>query len=60
MNAPPRFLSVEEVLELHEQLVRRFGGSHGVRDLGIGVCEGTVTKKALAGAFRDNAAPFEE
>ncbi|MGB4440638.1 MAG: type II toxin-antitoxin system death-on-curing family toxin [Coriobacteriia bacterium] len=130
MNAGPRFLSVEEVLELHEQLVQRFGGSHGLRDLGmlesavampqagfgdsylhddvfemaaaylfhivmnhpfidgnkragthaalvfladngyaielsqdekydlvIGICEGTVTKKQLAAAFRDNSAP---
>lgn len=28
-------------------------------DLVIGVCEGTVTKKALAAALRENAAPFE-
>lgn len=133
MNAIPRFLSVEEILELHERLVERFGGSHGLRDLGmlesavampqagfgeaylhedifemaaaylfhivmnhpfidgnkrtgthsalvfladngyavtlsqdekydlvIGVCEGTVTKKALASAFRENAQAFEE
>ncbi|MBN2247276.1 MAG: type II toxin-antitoxin system death-on-curing family toxin [Coriobacteriia bacterium] len=132
MSASPRFLSVEEILDLHEQLVRRFGGSHGLRDIGmldsavampqagfgnaylhedifemaaaylyhivmnhpfidgnkragthaalvfladngyavtlsqdekydlvIGVCEGTVTKKALAAALRENAAPFE-
>lgn len=133
MNAIPRFMSVEEVLELHDQLVERFGGSHGIRDIGmlesavampqagfgesylhedifemaaaylfhvvmnhpfidgnkrtgthaalvfladngyavtlsqdekydlvIGVCEGTVTKKQLAAAFRENAAPFAE
>jgi death-on-curing protein len=29
-------------------------------DLVIGVCEGTVTKKALAAAFRENSAPFAE
>jgi len=29
-------------------------------DLVIGVCEGTVTKKALAAAFRDDSAAFEE
>lgn len=29
-------------------------------DLVIGVCEGTVTKRALAAAFRDNAEAFEE
>ena len=133
MNAIPRFMSVEEVLELHDQLVERFGGSHGIRDIGmlesavampqagfgesylhedifemaaaylfhvvmnhpfidgnkrtgthaalvfladngyavtlsqdekydlvIGVCEGTVTKKQLAAAFRENEAPFAE
>lgn len=133
MNAIPRFLSVEEILELHGRLVERFGGSPGLRDLGmlesavampqagsgdsylhedifemaaaylfhivmnhpfidgnrragthaafvfladngyavtlsqdekydlvIGVCEGTVTKKRLAAALRDNAASFEE
>lgn len=133
MNAIPRFLSVQEILELHERLVERFGGSHGLRDLGmlesavampqagfgeaylhedifemaaaylfhivmnhpfidgnkrtgthaalvfladngyavtlsqdekydlvIGVCEGTVTKKALASAFRENAQAFDE
>jgi len=133
VNAIPRFMSVEEVLELHDQLVERFGGSHGIRDIGmlesavampqagfgesylhedifemaaaylfhvvmnhpfidgnkrtgthaalvfladngyavtlsqdekydlvIGVCEGTVTKKQLAAAFRENAAPFAE
>lgn len=133
MNEILRFLSVEEILEFHEQLVERFGGSHGLRDLGmlesavampqagsggsylhedifemaaaylfhivmnhpfidgnkragthaafvfladngyavtlsqdekydlvIGVCEGTVTKKGLATAFRENAAAFEE
>ena len=133
MNAIPRFLSMQEILEIHERLVERFGGSHGLRDLGmlesaaampqagfddaylhedifemaaaylfhivmnhpfidgnkrtgahaaflfladngyavtltqdekydlvIGVCEGTVTKKALASAFRENAQAFEE
>jgi len=29
-------------------------------DLVIGVCEGTVTKKGLAAAFRGNAAPLTE
>jgi hypothetical protein len=28
-------------------------------ELVIGVCEGTVTKKALAAAFRENAEAFE-
>jgi len=30
-----RFLSVDEVLAIHERLVSRFGGTAGVRDLGL-------------------------
>jgi len=29
------FPTLQETLELHEQLIRRFGGSEGVRDLGL-------------------------
>lgn len=35
MNPLPRFLGVEEIFELHERLLERFGGSHGLRDLGM-------------------------
>lgn len=31
-----------------------------IYDLVIGVCEGTVTKKQLAAALRQNAMPFED
>jgi death-on-curing protein len=27
--------TLQEVLELHKELIERFGGSHGVRDLGL-------------------------
>lgn len=30
-----QFLSVDEVLEIHALLIRRFGGANGVRDLGL-------------------------
>lgn len=29
------FLTLQETLELHEQLIRRFGGLAGVRDMGL-------------------------
>lgn len=29
------YLTLQETLELHEQLIQRFGGSAGVRDLGL-------------------------
>ena len=31
----PLFLTLDEVLSLHEDQVRRYGGSGGVRDLGL-------------------------
>lgn len=35
MMTTPEFLTVEEVLDLHELLIRRYGGEPGVRDLGL-------------------------
>ncbi len=35
MSSDPDFLSVEEVLFLHEEQLARYGGSGGVRDLGL-------------------------
>ena len=32
---PVLFLSLQETLELHEQLILRFGGAAGVRDMGL-------------------------
>jgi hypothetical protein len=31
----PDFLSVEDVLSLHLELVERYGGEHGLRDMGL-------------------------
>ena len=31
----PRFLSIEEVLEIHKEMIDRYGGSAGVRDQGL-------------------------
>jgi death-on-curing protein len=31
----PEFLTLEEVLELHAELIDRYGGSAGVRDMGL-------------------------
>ncbi len=31
----PLFLTLDEVLALHEDQIRRYGGSRGVRDLGL-------------------------
>ena len=34
MTVEPLFLTVDEVRDLHDDQLRRFGGSAGVRDLG--------------------------
>ena len=31
----PLFLTLDEILSLHEEQIRLFGGSHGVRDTGL-------------------------
>ena len=31
----PRFLTLEEVLEIHQDQIARYGGSAGVRDIGL-------------------------
>jgi death on curing protein len=33
--ASVRFISIEEIIELHSELMQRFGGADGVRDLGL-------------------------
>ena len=35
MEQPVLYLSLQETLELHEQLILRFGGSAGGRDMGL-------------------------
>ena len=35
MEQPVLYLTLQETLELHEQLILRFGGSAGVRDMGL-------------------------
>ena len=35
MTQTTLFLTLQETLELHDQLILRFGGSKGVRDLGL-------------------------
>ena len=35
MEQPVLYLTLQETLELHEHLIRRFGGPAGVRDMGL-------------------------
>ena len=49
-----RFLTVEEVLYIHFQMIERFGGLHGVRD--IGGLESAVARPQTT-VFGDDAYP---
>jgi len=35
VKAPIIYLSVDQVLAIHDRMVKRFGGSFGIRDLGL-------------------------
>jgi death-on-curing protein len=44
----PVFLSLDEVLEMHEQQIERYGGSHGLRDV-AGLESAVATPQATFG-----------
>ena len=54
----PRFLTLAEVLEFHEELIRDFGGSPGIRDLGLAEAALSMPQ-AGAGEKFFHAFPFE-
>jgi death on curing protein len=35
MNIEPEFLTIDDVLDIHQRQLARFGGSGGIRDLGL-------------------------
>ncbi|HVS11707.1 MAG TPA: type II toxin-antitoxin system death-on-curing family toxin [Planctomycetota bacterium] len=45
----PDFLSLADVLELHAELVERYGGSQGVRDMGLLQSALAVPRSGIAG-----------
>jgi death-on-curing protein len=47
----PIFLSLEDVLELHEDQINRYGGSLGIRDLGLLLSAIEMPKVTFAGQF---------
>lgn len=54
----PKFLTLSEALEFHEDLVNEFGGSHGVRDLGLAESALAMPQAGMGDAFF-HAFPFE-
>ncbi len=54
----PRFLTLPEILEFHEELIRDFGGSFGIRDLGLAESAIAMPQSGSGGEFF-HAFPFE-
>lgn len=46
-----RFLNVQEVIEIHDQLIIEFGGSLGLRDLGLLVSAVEMPKSTMSNVF---------
>lgn len=44
-----KFLSVEEVIEIHDDAVSRYGGLHGIRDMGLLVSAIEMPKATMFG-----------
>lgn len=58
-----RFLQLQEVLEIHYQVIEAFGGSFGIRDLGlllsaIEMPKSKISKKYLHKSLFDKAAAY--
>lgn len=48
---PPRFLEIDEVLTLQESAVDEYGGTYGVRELGLLEAAVNMPRQAIDGAF---------
>ncbi len=51
MSAEPLFLTLDEVLDLHEDQIQRFGGSSGVRDQALLESAVAVPSSTFAGEY---------
>ncbi len=45
------FLSVEEVIQIHDELISEYGGLHGIRDMGLLVSAIEMPKSTMFGEY---------
>ena len=45
------FLTVEEVMQIHDELVSEYGGLHGIRDMGLLISAIEMPKAAMFGEY---------
>jgi len=55
--AEPVFLNLDEVLAIHADQIRRYGGSHGVRDLGLLSSALAMPQASFGGAYLHTSLP---
>jgi death-on-curing protein len=53
----PEFLTLDEVLALHADQIDRYGGAHGIRDLGLLESAHAAPRSTLAGGFLHGTVP---
>lgn len=53
----PLFLTLEEIILLHERLVQDFGGTHGVRDQGLLESAAQVPQSGFGGSYLHDSIP---
>jgi death on curing protein len=49
--AEPLFLTLDEVLSIHADQIRRYGGSHGLRDMGLLQSALAMPQASFGGAY---------
>jgi death-on-curing protein len=49
------FLSVEEIIQIHDDLVSEYGGLHGIRDMGLLVSAIEMPKASMFGEYLHNS-----
>lgn len=52
------FLILELVLEIHERQINQYGGSHGIRDMGLLESALAVPQFSFAGHFMHDSVSF--
>ena len=57
MISAPRWLTLDEVLAIHQLSIERFGGSHGLRDAEL--LESAVARAEHRAAYDENVAIFD-
>lgn len=51
MKEHPRFLSVDDLLDIHQDMIASYGGSDGIRDMGLLESAAAMPEAGMAGQY---------